>query len=145
MKIMKQNLFLVFIGLILFTASGCEKKEDNESPTSKWLGVYEGSSSHWESYPYGGGSDYNKTVVVNVKKGSQKSCLNLTITYNNSQTTTLENLMFSNTGSYSEETGGGSLSRSLSIYFKPNRLVYHYSSRGGMNYTSGVDFDIYKK
>ncbi len=244
MKIMKQNLFLVFIGLILFTASGCEKKEENKIPTisfsqpgnnlviakdtlitfkaqpydedgkidrveftrdgtivqtvveppytfdwnvsseddigvhiikaivyddhgaqgeaeikieiqsflSKWMGVYEGSAHHWRTYPAEINGQwqiveeqsYEKVVVV-VKKSSQKACLDFTFTYNDSNTSTQNDILFSSSGNHHSQWGAGSGYGTLNITFHPNSLEYWSQQKCGIPCDSGTDFNISKK
>jgi hypothetical protein len=147
-------IFLTVACLIVLLNLGCAKKEDNGQPSTylgKWIGTYEGTSYHWSSYPveidglwqYITNDSY-KNVSVEVRIGSQDSCLNFLITYNDSINDTNADLLFSNLGVHFSQWGVGSGYGSLNISFESDSMHYNYFQKCGMPCTSGIEFDIKK-
>ena len=133
--------------VLLFTIS-CEKTKETEPYLSKWLGIYEGTSHHWSSYP-GGGLTYpfieNHSYVkvqVNVQKSNIDSCLNFLITYNDSVFDNKSDLQFSVSGIHHSQWGGGSGFGSLDVNFDSVSLHYNNFQKCGIPCSSGTDFVI---
>jgi hypothetical protein len=119
---------------------------------TKWLGMYEGSSHHWSSYPTEINGQWqfvtyhtNKNVLVNVNKSSQDSCLDFTLTYDDSIMGTKNDLKFLVSGIHFSSWGGGSGYGSLDINFNSDSLSYYYFQKCGVHCSSGIDFVIGKK
>lgn len=127
------------------------KKADISTPTSyldQWTGEYEGTSHHYSTYPgdtFFVTNDYYKNVLVDVRKSSLDSCLDLTITYDDTLVETRNDLIFSGAGVYFSEWGGGSSYGSLTVAFKPDSLHYDYFQKCGIPCDYGIYFNIKKK
>lgn len=123
-----------------------------KSYLTKWLGIYQGTSHHWGTYPteingqwqFITNHDYRK-VLVNVTKSSQESCLDFVITYNDSSIVTHNELNFSTSGIHNSQWGIGSGYGSLNISFDKDSLNYNYFQKCGIPCSNGIDFVIGKK
>jgi len=123
-----------------------------KSYLTKWLGIYEGISHHWSTYPCEindqwqiiTNHDYKK-VLVNVTKSRQDSCLDFAFTYNDSIMDTMNALKFSVSGIHFSEWGGGSSYGSLNIRFYSDSLNFDYFQKCGIPCGSGIDFVLSKK
>lgn len=119
---------------------------------TRWIGMYNGISRHWSSYPVQVNGQwqtinnikYNK-VLVNVTKSVRDTCLDFSITYNDSIINTRNGLKFLASGTHFSQWGGGSGYGSLNIGFVRDSLKYNYFQKCGIPCTSGIDFYIGKK
>ena len=142
---MKQQLiFSVFVLMIFISC----KKEKNSLASSYYLdpclGVYDGSSEHW-SISQGVSSSTIKKVTVDVQKSSLDSCLNLTITYNDTIVDLKKDLKFSPSGKYYSQWGSASTAGGLTINFIADSLKYSSYQSGGIMSSYGTKFSIKKK
>lgn len=146
---MKTKFFLYFATSIIFCS--CQKNNDIEpnSYLNKWLGIYEGTSHLWSSYP---GSDFTNIrndyyykAKVDVVKSSLDSSLNLTITYNDSIINSLNDLKFSSSGHHFSEWGSGSGYGSLTIEFMSDSLHYLSYQKCGIPCNVGAVFWLVKR
>lgn len=122
-----------------------------KSYLTRWLGTYEGTSRHVESYPKIINDQFQlvtnvsyRNVSINVEIGDQDSCLYFLITYNDSIIDTKEDLLFSNLGFHFSQWGVASGYGSLNISFESDSMHYNYFQKCGIPCDSGVDFDIKK-
>jgi len=120
-----------------------------KSYLTRWLGIYEGTSHHWVSYPTEINGQWQITtyhtynnVLVNVAQSSQDSCLDLAITYHDTINGSQNGLKFSVSGTHSSQWGGGSSQGSLDIHFDRDSLKYNYFQKCGIPCSSGIDFVI---
>ena len=118
-----------------------------KSYLSKWVGVFEGTSHHWSNYPVMVDGEFQlvtnntyKTVLVNVNQSTQDSCLDFTITYNDTIVETKNDLKFSDSGIHHSQWGAGSGYGSLDINFESDSLYYDYFQQCGIPCQSGIDF-----
>ncbi|NOT35779.1 MAG: hypothetical protein HOP11_00205 [Saprospiraceae bacterium] len=142
---------LTIFSLCLLLSLGCEEENPATFYLRKWIGVYDGTSRHWSTYPSVVNGNWqiitnesNRKVTVDVGIGVQDSALNFKITYNDSITSISENLLFSNEGVHFAQTGGGSGYGSVNIRFVADSLYYSLFQKCGIPCSSGIDFKIKK-
>lgn len=147
MIIKTYSLFFVIVLCI-----SCQKNDDtNPEQTSylnEWLGEYEGTSHHWFSFYNGFEAEITHTyrnICVDVQIGSLDSTLNFTITYDEVDHQSFNDLEFTTLGYYHTQWGSGSSAGSRSIQFRPDSLQYESSSHAGIATRSGIDFNIGRK
>lgn len=127
----------------------CKKDEARiDAYLEQWMGYYEGTSHHWMTHPGDMGwinysSDRN--VLVLVHRSELDSCLNLTITYNDTIINHQNELYFPPDGKHFSQWGGGSSYGSLNIQFEDGMMDYHYFQKCGIPCSSGIEFNIGKK
>lgn len=123
-----------------------------KSYLSKWVGIYDGVSHHWMTYPTEINGQWQMvtnhnyySVMVNVSQSSQDSCLDFTFTYNGNNVSAKNDLKFLPPGAHYSNWGGGSGYGSLSITFEADSLNYNLFQKCGIPCSSGIDFVIGKK
>lgn len=114
---------------------------------ARWTGRYEGSSAY--SYTVVSLSDVYvegsvRKAVAFVSKSALDSCLDITVTYDNSATETQSAIRFSMSGTHTSSWGTSTHSRSLSVSFRNDSMSYHYYTLDG-NVTAVTDFTIPRK
>ena len=138
----------VLIIFVLTLTMSCEKIH-NSSYLDEWLGVYEGTSHHWDIYSVSTNNivsthEYKK-VLAEVGEGDLDSTLNLTLTFDSTITFTHSDLKFSASGHHFSVSGGGSGVASITIKFDTDSMHYNSFKKCGMPCSASIDFSIKKK
>lgn len=141
---MYKNLVKLLVVLFLFIS--CQKDSNDPSTyLDPWLGIYQGTSHHWISYPSDTTFVTNhsyRSVMVEVVKGNMDSTVNLQIVYNDTITELKTDLKVSFTGHHFSQWGGGSGYGSLTFDFRNDSLIYNYFQKCGIPCNSGIDFKL---